>query len=331
MTFNAAPINPRILEEAAEWLMQLHASSVSHADREACARWREADSEHARAWVRAELLMNKLGDLPSSLTMATLDRPINAERRAAIVKLATLLAIIPAGFITWRASKQQIGMADHRTAVGERKELQLADGTQVTLNTDSAINVIFDETQRMIVLREGEILVRTAHDTAITQRPFRVLTTQGRLEALGTFFSVRKERDFSVGKENDRIHLVVLEGAVRIEPSNTAAEQLIVQAGQKSFFTATRIAPVIATDTSSIAWTRGMLMADNMRLKDFITELARYREGFIRCDSNVADIRISGSFPLNNTDQALAMLGATYPVVALTRLHGYWVTVVAKE
>ena len=57
-------------------------------------------------------------------------------------------------------------LADQRTATGEQRTLKLADGTQINLNTHSAIDVRFDEKRRLIVLQEGEILVETGHNDA---------------------------------------------------------------------------------------------------------------------------------------------------------------------
>ena len=69
-----------------------------------------------------------------------------------------------------------------------------------------------------------------------------------------------------------------------------------------------------------------MLMADKMRLADFVAELTRYRRGFLRCDPSIADLRISGAFPISDTDRTLNMLVHTYPVLASSHLRGYWVT-----
>ena len=69
-----------------------------------------------------------------------------------------------------------------------------------------------------------------------------------------------------------------------------------------------------------------MLLADGMPLGVLAAELARYRKGVLRCDPAVANLRVSGTFPLADTDRSLAMLAATYPVVVASRLGGYWVT-----
>lgn len=321
------PLAPRVLDEAAEWLMRLNDSAVTDADRRACERWRQSHPDHARAWARAELLMNKLGGLPSALAMPSLARSTralpHAGRRAAVGRLAALLAAVPAGWLGWQgwhSASERGWTADHRTATGERRDLRLADGTRLTLNTASSVDVRFDATQRLVVLHAGEILIGTASDTAAVHRPFRVTTASGTMEALGTRFSVRKEAAAT--------RVAVLEGAVRIAPRGAASR--VLPAGQQALFSADGIGAFASADEAGAAWAQGMLLADGMRLADFAAELSRYRPGALHCDAAVGDLRISGAFPVDDTDRVLRMLVSTYPVDAVMRLRGYWTTLVPR-
>ncbi len=315
-------IDPRILDEAAEWLMQLSAGARAE-DHRACERWSQSSPEHARAWARAQLLLNKLGALPPSLAMPTLNRAPDAGRRAALTKLAAILALAPASWGIWSVFQAQDWMADYCTAVGEQRVIHLADNTELTLNTATAVDVRFSSTQRNVRLRSGEILVQTAHEAAAVYRPFSVNTIQGQMEALGTRFSVRVD--------GDTTHLAVLEGAVRITPdrAGTGAQQ-VLRAGQQVSFTDNVIADVAGADDAVIAWARGMLVADKMRLADFAAELSRYRSGIVRVDPAVAGVRVSGAYPVGDTDKALAMLVSTYPVDAVTRMRGRWIMLVER-
>lgn len=318
-----AAVDPAALEEAAEWLMCLSATDVSDEDRAAWAIWRNSSPERQQAWGRAELVMSKLGAVPPSLAMSTLDRPASPSRRAAVAKLATILALAPLGWAGWKLTEQQGWTADYLSSVGECRELMLADGTHIFLNTDSAIDVRFDASQRLIHLIRGEILVQTAADNVLPSRPLRVATHEGRMQALGTRFSVRET--------SGRTYLAVLEGAVRIEPVNGKhIEPLVVRAGQKTDFNADTTSTVVPVDKAATAWTRGMLLADKMRLADFIAELTRYRRGFIRCEPAIADMLISGTYPLDDPQRALNMLVLTYPLTATSRLNGYWVLLAAR-
>jgi len=253
--------------------------------------------------------MGTLSGMPAALAMPALDRP--RTRRAALAKLAALLVAAPAAWGVWRLSETEGWTADYRSATGERREIRLADGTRLTLNTASAVDVRYDAGQRTVVLRSGEIHIDTASDP----RPFEVRTRDGTLRALGTRFTVRQD--------DKETRLAVMQGAVRI---TVGQDQRIIQAGEQATFSVQRIDATEPTTPATAAWTQGMLLADGMPLGVLAAELARYRKGVLRCDPAVANLRVSGTFPLADTDRSLAMLAATYPVVVASRLGGYWVT-----
>jgi transmembrane sensor len=144
-----------------------------------------------------------------------------------------------------------------------------------------------------------------------------VETGEGTVQALGTRFVVRQESGFS--------RAAVFEGTVRVTALDTG-RQAFLQPGQTVRFTRDAIAEPVTTDESVAAWTDGVIVADKMRLDEFIAELGRYRSGRLACDPAVADMRVSGVFPLNDTDRALAALTDSLPVRIETRTR-YWVTV----
>ncbi|MDR3016113.1 MAG: FecR domain-containing protein [Delftia acidovorans] len=323
-------LQARVLDEAAEWLMRLHDSGATDADRAACERWRQADPQHALAWERAERLLGKLGGLPAALAMPALDRPRShrAQRRAAVARLAALLAVAPAGWLTWRVADQSGWGADLRTATGERRTEHLADGSRLLLDTASAADIRFDGVLRRVTLRQGAISIETAADTARPHRPFVVDTAHGRLRALGTRFTVRQEGDRADGGP---VRLAVTEGAVEVTLRGAASPALVLQAGQQTVLRAGQVTAPQPLQPEATAWTHGMLMADAMPLAAFCAELSRYRPGLLQCAPEVRGLRVSGSFPLGDTDQTLTMLASTYPVDVQTRMRGYWITVVARK
>lgn len=327
------PLQARVLDEAAEWLMRLHDSGATDADRAACERWRQADPQHALAWERAERLLGKLGGLPAALAMPALDRPRShrAQRRATVARLAALLAVAPAGWLAWQAwyaADQRGWGADLRTATGERRTEHLADGSRLLLDTASAVDIRFDGALRLLTLRQGAISIETAADTATPHRPFVVDTAHGRLRALGTRFTVRQEGDRADGGP---VRLAVTEGAVEVTLRGAASPALVVQAGQQTVLRAGEVTASQPLQPEATAWTHGMLMADAMPLAAFCAELSRYRPGLLQCAPEVRALRVSGSFPLGDTDRTLTMLASTYPVDVQTRMRGYWITVVARN
>jgi len=318
------PTATEALEEAAEWLMAMSAGAVTDAQRADWLAWRSSSPERAQAWQRAERLMGKLDGLPPALSMSALDRPADPGRRAMISRLALLLAVLPASWAGWKLTERQGWAADYRSTVGECRQLTLVDGTQIFLNTDSAIDIRFDADERFIQLRRGEILVQTAPDIVVPARPLRVATREGRMQALGTRFSVREL--------DGRTYLAVIEGAIRIEPARAAAKAgTIVQAGERVDFTAHTVGRPVPVDATATAWTQGMLLADGMRLDDFVTQLARYQRGVIRCDPRIAGLRISGAFPVSDTQRSLSMLESTYALRVSAHINGYWTLLYPAE
>ncbi|MGJ3256565.1 MAG: FecR domain-containing protein [Alcanivorax sp.] len=207
-------------------------------------------------------------------------------------------------------------LAQHRTNVGEIRTFHLEDGTELVLNTDSAVDVSFSSQQRRIHLYQGEIQLKTGHETP--RRHFIVETAAGEIEALGTEFTVRQHKD--------HIHLAVLDGAVEVRPAMGGQRQR-VDAGQSIHFRQNSVAAPQPSSTAAASWRQGKLVAQGMRVADFVGEIARYRPGFTLYDKAVADFTISGVFTLQDTDRALQSLAASLPV-ALNYRTDYWVKVV---
>ena len=205
--------------------------------------------------------------------------------------------------------------ADQRTAVGEQKNLQLPDGTQLLLNTQSAVDIAFNLHERRVMLLEGEVLISTAKDPGI--RPFIVETPQGIARALGTRFCVRIN--------GARSQVSVLEGLVELTPQ-LLQQSTTLKAGERQSFKLNRLDPLERFDTSALAWDKGMLLANNMRLDELLGELSRYRPGMLRCHEDVAALRVSGAFSLRDTDASLRLLSDTLPL-NINSLTRYWLSV----
>ncbi|MBR8652962.1 FecR family protein [Achromobacter sp. Marseille-Q0513] len=301
------PLAPRILEEAASWLLQMQDGPLPPARQAEFERWRARSAEHQRAWQRAERLLARIGLLPPALATRALNRPPRAGRRAALRALALLLAAAPLGWLSWRHPFWRDWLAaDYVTAVGERLDITLEDGAEVALNTDTALDLRYDDSQRLLRLRRGEIYIRTAADTRAPPRPFLVQTDDGLLLALGTRYSVRQYPGYT--------ELAVYEGAVQIHPdgADVAPGANIIGAGRRARYTRQRIEAIDAASEAALAWRKGLLIADDMPVDLWARELARYGRETIEVDAGASALRISGTFPIDDIPQALGMLAQTY-------------------
>jgi transmembrane sensor len=315
---SSRPVSAQVLDAAIAW--QLSLDSGTPVEREEFAKWHAAHEEHARAWRQLGMLDQRFSVASGPARTALLQSRESIRRRVRTLGsgMASVVAVIGlALFAADRYLPLDYWLADQRTATGEQRTLRLADGTLIKLNTHSAVDVRFDEKQRRVMLREGEILVETAHGDA---RPFIVETREGSMRALGTRFLVKREQAGT--------RLSVLQSAVAAHPESSPEEQ-ILREGQQVLIRNNGMGPIVALNLGADAWTRGMLVVDNARLEDLVRELGRYRPGHLGVAPAVANLRVTGSFPLKDTNLALNALLPTLPV-QIEQHTPWWVTVAAK-
>jgi transmembrane sensor len=249
-------------------------------------------------------------------------------RRRALKALAWLAFAAPAG---WAASRLPwpVWTAEFRTATGELHDVLLADGSQITLGSASAINVTFDANARRIHLLGGEIMVRAVGDTrdahgaphtATTDAPLLVQTAEGVVQARGAQFSVRQQPGST--------RMAAFRGEALAAPASGAAQ--VLSEGRWCTLTRSSVAAPQALDPREAMWTRGLLYANETRIADLVDELARYHHGVLRCADDIANLRVSGIYQLTDTDATLALLQRTYPI-RLRSITPYWTLVEALE
>ena len=200
------------LRSASHWYAVLSDGRVSPQLEARWQQWYEQNNENQWAWQQVENLRQQMGQLPGGLA----SRALHDSRLARRHVLKGLMLLLAAGG-SWRLWESELAeglRADYRTAKGIPRPQRLADGSLLTLNSESAADVRFDARQRMVHLRYGEIAIRTAHDSR--QRPFRVQTREGTLTAFGTEFTVRQ---FAGGTrlavQQPAVEVVLPSGSVR--------------------------------------------------------------------------------------------------------------------
>ena len=314
------------LQEAAQWYAVLRDEEATAQDRAAWRAWLDQGPLHAQAWTHIEAVSRRFEPLHSSSAspQAAASALVHARmpRRRTLNGLGALVGLGVLGWGAWRHTPLPglalAQWADHRTSIGEVRRLALADGTQLWLNTASALDVDYGAALRRVRLVRGEVLIETAADGA-AGRPFVADSAHGRMRALGTRFTVRQLPDATA--------LAVTEGAVEVRTTGGALR--VVPAGEQVRFDADGILATGAADPARQAWARGVLLADDMALRDLAAELGRYRAGHLAVAPEVAGLRVMGAYPLSDTDHALAMLADTLPV-QVRRVLPWWVVIEAR-
>jgi len=313
------------VETALEWLVLVWSREATPAELDALDRWRAAHPDHERAWRRVQQLDDRLASVPGSIAAGSLRAADRAMSRRRFLRAVGLVAVGGAAAYGLRhTTLAERHVADLRTPTGEIRALTLADGTRLTLNTASAVNVRFADAERRLILVAGEILVASAPDASAageaTPQPLVIETADGGVRPIGTRFTVRRT--------GARTEVAVLEGAVRISPRDAELASARIDAGRRAGFTTAAIEHLPAARAAA-AWADGLLVAEQMRLGDLLDELGRYRTGVIRCQPEAAKLRVSGTFPVTDTDRALAALSQALPI-RISSISRYWVTVEAR-
>ena len=298
-----------ILSQASEWFAVLQDKNCSEADYRQWQAWLAQDAAHARVWQRVEALSKPFQTLaetvPASLARETLDQVKHSGRRQALRLLGLGGSVIATGLLLryslpWQVWRHEYALAHaaYRTRLGERLQFKLADGTMLTLNTASMVDVEYNEHLRRIVLHQGEIHVASAHDNSAKARPLVVDTPTARITALGTRFTVRS--DLQSG------HVAVFEGSVQVAPEETAA--LLVKAGQQVRFTTGQVTQDGAAELAREAWSVGKLVADNIALSAFVEELSRYTPITITVSPDAAQLRLVSVYSIANPVSDVPMI-----------------------
>lgn len=299
-----------VTEQAIDWMVKLRADTPDAALQTRFNAWLAMDPAHLQAWTQ---LQDRLG--ASFNTVRALDRRLPGQasearqillqpqgsRRDALRVIAGLGLL---GGSLWLCARTPLGdslLADLSTGRGQRQAFDLADGSRLNLNANSAVDLRFDDQQRLVVLRHGELVIQVAPDP---QRPLRVRTAQGQVQALGTRFLVAQEQDVT--------RVVVLQHSVQLRlPDGTTRD---LQEGQSALLATGRITPTAGDQRGRADWLVGRLNVLDEPLEQVVEALRPYQRGLIRIAPQVRHLRVQGVFPLDDPARTLAALAETLPI-----------------
>ncbi|MBO0493764.1 FecR family protein [Pseudomonas sp. Marseille-Q1929] len=311
--------DPRLVDQAIQWMIKLRFNVADDASTAAFERWLHSSAEHQQVWQRVATMNDDFNQLPAQLGRRTLSGARQRISRRESLKLLGLVA--GAAGLTWFGrdyTPLPALVADYRTATGEQRRVTLDDGSQVQLNSATAIDSTFTAERRKVLLRQGEIVVQPSGDS----RPFWVLARNADLRAQGARLLVREEAQGTL--------VAVQQGSVAVfADRHDANARQMIPPGAAVLIDRHSIRPPIANGLDPWAWSDGVISAHNMRLDDFLSELARYRNGLVRCSEAVAGLRVSGTYQLSDTDQVLTLVAQSLNVDVTYRSR-YWVSVTPR-
>lgn len=328
---------------AAAWLARRDAGDWSADAQAALDAWLEAATAHRvaflrleAAWQRADRLRalgaGRTGPMPpprgewtfspfrhanaSAPSSATPGHHATQPRRAStrwLGRLAAVAACLVLAVLLWPGRHPPTPPATTRyaTGTGALREVALADGSRITLSSDSRVQVTYSRDERHIELQRGEAFFAVAKDP---DRPFTVVAGERRVTAVGTRFDVRRD--------DADLRVVVTQGVVRLEAQARADGRrqpvTLLPAGSVALASGDGVtvqAGSVAQAEDRLRWRSGFLVFHDTPLSAAVAELNRYStRKIVVADTATGALRIGGNFRWSNTEAFARLLQQGFPV-----------------
>ena len=329
--------------EAAAWVARFDAGDVSAKDQAAFQAWlnrsalhREAIAEYGSFWSE----FDKLGQLTGSVGA---EREVGTQVPRSVLFAGTkvwlaacVIAMVAVGGVilqdvpdrpsTPKASVQQASAPrpsvrkSYVTAIGAQKRFALADGSLVTLNTNSRVDVEITGNRRDVHLVHGEAYFDVVHDKT---RPFTVYANRYVVRDIGTAFAVHL-------LEKGLVNVRVTKGSVEIaastpegKPSDGPKSLGIVVAGHDVVFGQKIERAEVVSDADlgrKLAWRQGQLIYSGQPLVEVLADIGRYSDIEIElADPALRNLPVGGAFNVDQTEAIFAALQNNFGV------HAEWI------
>ncbi len=178
-----------ITREAADWVVRMHSPDCSEAELSALTEWMETSEAHAQAYATALFLWAERQGTRQPFVARGFPFPIPLGNRPAVYGAGlTGLAVAAVAAALWLPQVGVKGM-QYETRAGGRQELTLADGTALSLGTDTRVSVRMDEARRVLTLDHGEIAIEVGEKS---EAPLTVVAGDILIRDVGAQLSVSR-------------------------------------------------------------------------------------------------------------------------------------------
>lgn len=321
-----------LTDEASAWFARMHSDQVMSEDEARFREWLNASPAHKQAYHEVAATWSALGALRGAPEMRGVLAHLNAEigptadrqstRRRLLQIAAGAAGITALSGGGWFALQGAASAQTYETKFGEQRRVALADGSTLTLNTETKVRVQLTETERRLWLDRGQAYFIVAPDKA---RPFRVFVGDEEVRALGTQFEVRRDAaGMKVTLEEGSVAIlrggtgeVVRKGRPDVPP----APRVVLTVGQQAIVAPAATVQVATVDTRRVtAWRFGQMSLDADALSYAVAELNRYNTRKIVIDSpELQAMPISGLFQTGSPEAFVEAAAAVLPLSVSTQ------------
>ena len=299
-----------IQQQAINWVTRLQSGDCTDAELCALDDWLIQSEDHRVAYQQVAAFWQELAHIePHASTeleaaRAYLRDKRQARRRFSGKRAATvlsLLLVVSASPLFWSWLHTQ----NYHTAKGEQVNIELSDGSQIALNTDTELSVQYTDEARTVKLHHGEALFTVIHNRV---KPFVVTAANGTIKDIGTRFNVYQQAQ--------QVSVTVLEGEVSITTANNSTAHSVKANQQLSYNNNGQLSPITQVDVNNTtAWQKKLVVFKAQPLSVVVDQLARYHNVSLQiADPRLRELKVSGSFPSDDLQTALNTIGSALPI-----------------
>lgn len=302
--------NP-LLNAAADWFVRVQNDDMSVEEIAQWQQWLAASPAHRSAFERMQTLWHDFGAVPDRVPPSL---PRRMPQWALAAGVGAVMIAAAASIYIWNPlhTANSVAMTVFETQSSEHREVQLPDGSKLTLGAKSLVWIDFSDKQRTLTLDRGEAFFDVARDK---QRPFMVRAGEATITAVGTAFNIRRS--------GERVLVAVTDGAINVASqmahatTAAAARQTRVDAGHQI-----EVEPSLGTTNVSvadpqiaIAWRSGRRQYLGEPLKYVVADLNRYYAQQITIgDPDIGELLLTGTVFENDIDAWLRSVVDLLPV-----------------
>lgn len=316
--------------DAIMWLVELRSGEAGPQEQRDFAAWLAESQSHREAWQRLTGALDSTFGAPgvarrggAQAVNATLTRATGfSQQRRRALRGALGIAGVGVGS-AWMARSSGLLpdlIADLHTTTAQRREYALQDGSRLLLDARSSADHETSARGQRVTLRTGQLIagVRSMQHAplVLASKHVEARLLQGRC---------------LLRCEAQRTLVAALGATVTVAPRLAGSAAMTLGAGEAAWFSQAGVHAVDAADVPLLAtWERGLLAVRDERLGEVVARLQAYRNGLLRITDDAAALRVSGTYPLDDSDAALQALADTLPV-DVRRYTGGWLVRIERS
>lgn len=305
------------IEAASYWYIQMQSDDMTDQEKATFNLWL-SDPDNAVIYQRFEQLWQRMDTGSAASARDTVQHVLEHRKNAPLRVLSLAVVLGLSGFLFLKSDTGEFLTADYRSLSGS-EVLVLEDRSTLVLGPGSALDVDFTDEERRIHLVRGQVSLSVQGDA---DWPLSVNTLHGSARALGT--------QFTVSVSDVKTDVEVMESRVQVCTAVSQQCTTLTQ-GLRTGFDAHTLESDLSVDQGFIIDLFSQtLVVEGQPATRVLKELKRYYPGYIRIkEDGLADVRVSGVFPLNDPIRALNVMADSLPVNV--RQYTPWLVLVEKR